>query len=140
MGDGSPNLSVREAQALEDFLADYKDLIETRSGDRGRTETVYQRTVFSDYRPISQTPRGLTPAKQALVNDLDDMNYKGVFEESDSPWSSQVLLFRKKGGIPRFVLYYRRMNEFTMNNYFPSRGLKAPWIRWLEPIVSLHYT
>jgi hypothetical protein len=138
MDDGRPNLSVRESQVLEEYLADYKDVFETRSGDRGRTEAVYHRTVIGDFRPICQMPRGLTPAKQALVNDLDVMNNKGVFEESDSLWSSQVVLFRKKDGILRFCLYSRRLNEFTMNNYFPSRGLKTAWIRWLEPIGSLH--
>jgi hypothetical protein len=44
---------------------------------------------------------------------LEDMKGKGVIEESDSPWSSPVVLVRKKNGSLRFCVDYRRLNEVT---------------------------
>ena len=47
-----PNLSIGEAQALEELIADYQDVFETKSGDHGRTEKVYHRINTGDARPI----------------------------------------------------------------------------------------
>ena len=90
------NLSIREAQTLEGFLADYQDVFESGSGDRGCTDKKYQRIDTGEPRPISQHPRRPPLAKQSLINDLlDDMKSQGMTEESDSPWSSPVVLVRK---------------------------------------------
>jgi len=100
-----PNLSIREAQALEELIADYQDVFETQGGEYGRTEKVYHR---------------LPLAKQAEVNILlEDMKSKGVIEELDSPWSSPVVLVRKKDGSLRFCEEYRRLNEVTKKDCFP---------------------
>jgi hypothetical protein len=115
-----PNLSRREAQALDEFIADYQDVFETKSGDHGRTEKVYHRIDTGDARPIHQPPRRLPLAKQTEVNDmLEDMTSKGVIEESDSPWSTPVVLDRKKDGSLRFCVDYRRLNDVTKKDCFP---------------------
>jgi hypothetical protein len=78
-----PKLSHREAQVLEEFIANYQDVFETKSGDHGRTEKVYHRIDTGDAQPIRQPPHRLPSAKHAEVNDmLEDMNSKGVIEES----------------------------------------------------------
>jgi len=58
--------------------------------------------------------------KQAEVNILlEDMKSKGVIEESDSPWSSSVVLVQKKDGSLRFCVDYRRLNDVTKKDCFP---------------------
>jgi hypothetical protein len=85
MVGAKPNLSIREAHALEELLADYLDVFETGSGDRERTDKVYQRIDTGDDRPIHQPPRRLPLAKQSLINDLlEDMKSQGVMEVKDS--------------------------------------------------------
>ena len=84
------------------------------SNVHGRTERLYHRIDTGDARPIRQPPRRLPLAKQALVNDLlEDMKNKGLIEESDSPWSSPVVLVGKKAGSLRFCVDYRRLNDVT---------------------------
>jgi hypothetical protein len=48
-----------------------------------------------------------------------DMQRRGFIEESDSPWSSPVLLVRKKNGDLRYCLYYRKLNDVTQEDCFP---------------------
>jgi hypothetical protein len=40
---GRPNLSIREAQALEVLVAEYQDVFETECGDHGRTDSLPQK-------------------------------------------------------------------------------------------------
>jgi hypothetical protein len=50
---------------------------------------------------------------------LDDMTGKGVIEESEGPWSSPVVLVRKKNGDLRFCVDYRKLNDVTKKDCFP---------------------
>jgi len=43
-----PNLSIGEAQALEELIADYQDVFETKGGEYGCTEKVYHRIDTGD--------------------------------------------------------------------------------------------
>jgi hypothetical protein len=55
--DGArPNVSLREAQALEQLIADYQEVFETKSCDYGRTEKVYHRIDTGEVRSIRQSP------------------------------------------------------------------------------------
>ena len=115
-----PNLNNREIEVLTDFISEYQDVFTTRNGDYGRTDRVYHRIDTGDARPIRQPPRRLPLAKQNEVNGLvDDMKGRGVIEDSDSPWSSPVVLVRKKDGSLRFCVDYRRLNDVTRKDCFP---------------------
>jgi hypothetical protein len=50
---------------------------------------------------------------------LVDMKRKGVIEESQGPWSSPVVLVRKKNGDYRFCVDYRKLNNVIKKNCFP---------------------
>jgi hypothetical protein len=59
-------------------------------------------------------------AKQNEVNGLvKDMKSRGVIEDSDSPWSSPVVLVRKKDGSLLFCVEYWRLNDVTRKDCFP---------------------
>ena len=42
-----------------------------------------------------------------------------VIQESNSPWTSPVVLVRKKGGDLRFCVDYRALNAVTQKDVFP---------------------
>jgi hypothetical protein len=50
---------------------------------------------------------------------LNDIQRRGVIEESDSPLSSLVVLVRKKNGELRFCVEYRKLNDVTQKDCFP---------------------
>jgi hypothetical protein len=69
---------------------------------------MYHRIDAGEARRIRQPPRRLPIAKQAEVGKmLEDMQGRRFIKESNSPWSSLVLLVRKKNGDFRFCIDYR---------------------------------
>jgi hypothetical protein len=60
-----PNLSRKEAQALEEFIDNYQVVFETKSGGHGRTDKLYHRIDTGGAYPIRQPARGLSLAIQA---------------------------------------------------------------------------
>jgi hypothetical protein len=80
------NVSLREAQVLEQLMATYQDVFAAKSGGYWCTDKVYHRTDTTNVWPIHQPTCRLPLAKQAVVNNmLENMRGKGVIEESDSP-------------------------------------------------------
>jgi hypothetical protein len=81
---------------------------------------VYHRIDTGDARQSCQAPRRIPLAKQAEVKKmLDNMQPRRVIEESGSPWSSPVVLVRKKNGELRFCAVYRKLNDVTKKDCFP---------------------
>jgi hypothetical protein len=89
---------------------------------------VYNRIDTGDARPIHQPPRRLPLVKQAEVNDMFEDMSKGVIAESESAWSSPVVLVRKIDGSLRFCVYYISLNDVTKNTAFSSQGLTTSQI------------
>jgi hypothetical protein len=86
---------------------------------------MYHQTDTGDAHMIGQPPQGkLILAKQAEVSEmLNDMQRFGFIEESDSPWSSPVILIMKKNGELCFHMNYRKLNDITKIDYFSLPGL-----------------
>jgi hypothetical protein len=74
------DVSPREAQALEELIADYQDVFESKSGDNWCTYHI----ELGDTRPIRHPLRRPTLIKEAEVNVMkESMKYKEVVEESE---------------------------------------------------------
>lgn len=70
--------------------------------------------------PIKQRYYPLSPVMQEHVNrELDEMIRLGVVEKSKSPWSSPILLVKKKDGGYRFCVDYRKLNAVTERDSYP---------------------
>ena len=71
--------------------------------------------------PIKQRPYRTSPeCKHEIDRQVEDMLQKGIVQESVSPWSSPVVLVKKKdGGSLRFCVDFRRVNRVTRKDSFP---------------------
>lgn len=68
---------------------------------------------------IQLCPQWLALAKKAAAEDkLHEMLEAGVIEPSDSPWSSPVVLVKKKDDSWRFCVHYRQLNSMTYKDSY----------------------
>ena len=113
-------LSQTEGTALESLLRKYSDVISLHSGDLGRTGIVHHKIDTGEAHPVKQPARRLPfHQREAVKQMLDDMLKQGVIEPACGPWSSPIVIVKKKDGTPRFCVDYRRLNSFTKKDAHP---------------------
>ena len=76
-----------------------RDVFDTGRGEKGRTKVVQHKIDTGDVRPTRQAARRLPLAKREEAEKIiQDMEKEGFIEHSSSPWSSPVVLVKKKDG------------------------------------------
>ncbi|KRX71463.1 Transposon Ty3-G Gag-Pol polyprotein [Trichinella sp. T6] len=88
--------------------------------DLRRTNLVQHRIETGGAQLVKLPPRRLPQAQREVVDHLiREMLHAGVIELPSGPWSSPVVLVRKKDRSPRFCVDYRRLNAVTRVNPQP---------------------
>ena len=110
----SPNLSSAENQKLETLLIHYADSFAKSSLHLGNISIIQHRIDTGNALPIKQQPYRVSPSQKASIDQhISDMLDQGIIEVSSSPWSSPVLLVKRKDGRTRFCIDYRKLNAQT---------------------------
>ena len=113
-------MSTAERARLEELLEEFEDIVAKDSSDLGRTDKVYHRIPTGDAAPIKQAPRRVPfHQREELERNLKDMLDNGIIERSTSPWSSPIVMVRKKDGGTRICADYRRLNDVTRKDAYP---------------------
>ena len=116
----TPNLSPSEREQLHSLLYDYSNLFSQGPQDLGQTDLVEHHIDTENARPLRQAPRRLPLVKRnEAERAVQQMEQQGLIEPSSSPWSSPVVLVKKKDGTFRFCVDYRRFNEVTRKDSYP---------------------
>ncbi|KRZ92951.1 Transposon Ty3-G Gag-Pol polyprotein [Trichinella sp. T8] len=106
--------SAQNRRTLRSLIRRYGKAISCGEGDLGRTSLVQHRIETGGAQPVKLPPRRLPQAQRETVDRLiREMLHAGVIEPASGPWSSPVVLVRKKDGSPRFCVDYRRLNAVT---------------------------
>lgn len=115
---------ARDLKRATDVLLEFWPVF-SRDGSYGRTHLMEHRIIVEDVPPIRCKYRPIPPHLEPLLRkQLLDWLDRGVIQESDSPWSSNVTVATKKDGSPRFCLDYRRLNEVTKRDSFPMPSIQ----------------
>lgn len=101
----------------------------------GKTHLVEHHIDTGDAMPVKQRHWPYSPAMQSLVYaEVDRMLELGVIEESESPWSSPVILVRKPGKV-RLCLDSRKVNALTKKFAYPLPHMEG----LLSRLSDTHY-
>ena len=108
-----------EATSLKEVLAEYRAVFSLEDGERGETDIITTSIDIGDAQPIRQPPsRMLFVIRGDVAKHLRDMQHNGVIQPSSSPWSSPVVVVRKKYSSHCFCVDYRKLNAVTRTDAF----------------------
>ena len=102
------------------LLSEWKHVFSQSPTDLGRTNLVEHEIHLSDDHPFKEPFRKIPPALVEEVREhLKEMLQAGVIRESTSPFSSNVVIVRKKEGTICFCIDYRKLNQRTEKDAYP---------------------
>ena len=114
----------------------YHDVFAFSDDHLGRTSLVQHTIDTGDAVPIKQRPYRTTPEnKQEIDRQVNDMLERGIIPESVSPWSSPVVIVKKKNGEMRFCIDFRSINKITKKDSFPMPLVAET----LDALSGTHY-
>lgn len=87
----------------------------------GQTSLVTHSIDTGNATPIKQRHYPVSPAVQAMMDEeLSRMLELGVITESNSPWSSPIVMVKKSNGKIRLCLDVRKVNAVTVKDAYPT--------------------
>ena len=96
------NLTDTELGQVRELLIEFQEVFSKSSMDLGRTSLVKHSIDIQGAMPIRQPPRKIPLAKKDEAEGaVQEMQRQGVIEPSRSPWSSPLVLVRKRDGTTR---------------------------------------
>jgi hypothetical protein len=113
-------LEPRQKEIVCDMIEKYQFAFSMGDFDLGHT-TILQHTIETgDAVPIKQRPRRVPPHQQKFVDETTkELLDRGLIQESQSPWSSPIVLAKKADGSYRLCIDYRKLNSCTVKSAQP---------------------
>ena len=132
----SANLNECEAKALASMLVRCQKAF-SLNGELGVTDIVKHKINTGDAVAIRQQFRRLPEAQcREASKQIKDMLEKGIIEPSQSPWSSPLVLLKRKDSTFRFCCDYRKLNVVTIKDAYPLPRINYMWTACQGPVTS----
>jgi hypothetical protein len=120
------SLSVSEDEMLklpievQKLLHSYADIFASKVSFPPPHACTHSIPLIEGARPVSIRPYRYAPAlKDEIENQVKEMLAAGLIQNSNSSFSSPVLLVKKKDNSCRFCVDYRHLNAITVKGQFP---------------------
>lgn len=102
------------------ILSDFAEVFEEPRGLPPSQDCDHTIPLVPGAQPVNVRPYRYTPIqKDEIEKQVKEMLDKGLIKPSASPFSSPVLLVKKKDGSWRFCVDYRHLNAITVKNKYP---------------------
>uniref|UniRef100_A0A1Y1L0V4 RNA-directed DNA polymerase n=1 Tax=Photinus pyralis TaxID=7054 RepID=A0A1Y1L0V4_PHOPY len=115
-------LLPNEQLKLSNFL---QDIFSKMPNGIGVTNLIKHRIITTS-EPIKQKYYPVSPIVQESINkELDALLKDNIVEPSCSPWSSPIILVKKKDNSYRFCVDFRKINKVTVKDAYPIPQVSA---------------
>ena len=113
-------LTAEQKSAVFELVIDFPDGFLELKGKTGRTDWAEHKIDLQGHKPLKQRASRLPWAKQEIADvEVEKMLADDIIEHSTSPWSSPIILVKKKDGSTRFCIDYRRINDLSKKDAYP---------------------
>ena len=113
------NVNRAELESVKHMVYKWRHIFSKDSMDLGKTSVLKHRIDLHDNIPVKERARRIPPNMiEELRNHIQQLHSMGVIEESVSPWSSPIVLVRKKSGELRMCVDYRKLNAKTVKDSY----------------------
>ena len=114
------DLTEEQLKKLKSLLERYKNCFKSKNSTGSAKYVEHEITLDVGTLPIKQRQYRVPIAQQEIVKkQVSEMLEDGVIRPSQSPWSSPVLLAKKKSGDWRFCIDFRKINAVTKRDVYP---------------------
>ena len=119
MNIAKDELSEAQTYEVEHLLRQYDDILSKADDDIGHYSEVKHRIELSDSFPFKQRYRRIPPSMFNEVRDhLQQLLSAGIIRRSHSPFTSNVVLAKKKDGKLRLCIDFRQLNNRTIKDNY----------------------
>ena len=102
---------------VEQFLSNWQNVFSQSPTDLGCTNLVEHEIKLGDETPFKEPYRRVPPSlTQEVIEHLKEMLEIGAIRNSKSPFSSNVVIVRKKDGTIRLCIDYTKLNQRTIKD------------------------
>lgn len=116
---GDSPISPEWKSRLTRRLQEMPEVFSLHSQDFGCTDKVKHRINLVDETPFKHRARPIHPEDlEAVKKHLQELLDVGVIRESQSPYSSPIVVVRKKSGDIRLCIDYRKLNQKTIKDAY----------------------
>jgi hypothetical protein len=117
MGD----LSEEHKRKFYKLIDHYKDIFDWNNDKMGLTTLAEHEIVLeNEITPIRHRPYRISPEESNhLKKELDRLCEMGIIKPSNTPFTSPIILVKKKNGEYRMVVDYRKLNKQTRDDPYP---------------------
>ena len=110
-------LTQEQKKQVRQFLTKWDGIFSKGPTDLGCAKLVEHEIHLENDRPFKEPYRRIPPALiQEVREHLNEMMEIGAIRPSKSPFSSNVVIVRKKDGSIRFCIDYRKLNQRTIKD------------------------
>ncbi|MCW4346603.1 MAG: pol polyprotein, partial [Candidatus Thiodiazotropha endolucinida] len=108
-----------QKDTAKQFLQQWQHIFSRGPLDLGHTKTVKHEIHLDSEQPFKEPYRHIPPSLiQEVREHLREMLQIGAIRESSSPFSSNIVVVRKKDGSLRLCVDYRKLNQRTVKDAY----------------------